>query len=143
MQSETTDICVDKIDGNCFVRYLTDPDEIKEWLEEPDHFYIHEEEDEDGGLKPLDRATFRQCETCLNVREEMISRNQRLKNCNQPLRGMELFSGQFLRMVSHSLAAIILLSPGAGGLGVGMEMSGFVETQYAVEISPSAAATYQ
>jgi hypothetical protein len=34
------------------------------------------------------------------------------------------------------------LETGAGGLGIGMDLSGFVETKYAVEFSPSAAKTY-
>jgi len=36
-----------------------------------------------------------------------------------------------------------LLFLGAGGLGVGMDLSEFVETRYAVEFSPAAAKTYQ
>lgn len=32
---------------------------------------------------------------------------------------------------------------GAGGLGTGMDMSGWVETKYAVEFSPAAASTYR
>ncbi|KAG6844921.1 hypothetical protein H0H87_002405 [Tephrocybe sp. NHM501043] len=34
------------------------------------------------------------------------------------------------------------MEQGAGGLGTGLDLSGFVETKYAVEFSPSAAATY-
>jgi len=34
------------------------------------------------------------------------------------------------------------LLPGAGGLGTGFDMSGFVETRVAIEFSPSAANTY-
>lgn len=32
---------------------------------------------------------------------------------------------------------------GAGGLGTGMDMSGFVDTKWAVEYSPAAALTYK
>jgi hypothetical protein len=32
--------------------------------------------------------------------------------------------------------------PGAGGLGTGLDLSGFVETRAAIEFSPSAAQTY-
>ncbi|KAK0441911.1 S-adenosyl-L-methionine-dependent methyltransferase [Armillaria borealis] len=49
---------------------------------------------------------------------------RRLRDRNSPLRGLELFSG-------------------AGGLGTGMMFSGFVETKWAVEFSPSAAQTYR
>lgn len=34
-------------------------------------------------------------------------------------------------------------SAGAGGLGTGLDLSGFVETRWAIEFSPSAAQTYQ
>jgi DNA (cytosine-5)-methyltransferase 1 len=44
----------------------------------------------------------------------------------------------FAQLVSN-----FLYLSGAGGLGLGIDMSGFVETKYAVEFSPSAAKTYK
>ena len=38
---------------------------------------------------------------------------------------------------------IKLIFLGAGGLGIGMELSQFVDIKYAVEYSPSAAKTYK
>ncbi|KAK0196767.1 S-adenosyl-L-methionine-dependent methyltransferase [Armillaria mellea] len=56
--------------------------------------------------------------------EQELRDARRLRDRNSPLRGLELFSG-------------------AGGLGTGMMFSGFVETKWAVEFSPSAAQTYR
>ena len=44
---------------------------------------------------------------------------------------------------NKSLAYIGPWLIGAGGLGIGMDLSGFVETKYAIEFSPSAAKTYK
>jgi len=58
-----------------------------------------------------------------------------------PLRGLELFSG-----LTAFLSFCYLFEPvfeGAGGLGTGLDLSGFVETRYAVEFSPGAAGTYK
>jgi hypothetical protein len=46
-------------------------------------------------------------------------------------------------LFSHITVSSICSLAGAGGLGTGLDQSGFVETRWAVEFSPSAALTYQ
>ncbi|KAF8891199.1 hypothetical protein BD779DRAFT_1513769 [Infundibulicybe gibba] len=119
---------VDDIDGKCYVRYLNDPQEIGEWVEHDDHFYVNEKVEHDDSnsprLKPLQRSVFKTCASCEAEHAGDLVRTNDSRNRHGPLRGLELFSG-------------------AGGLGSGMDLSGVVETKYAVEFSPSAASTYQ
>ncbi|KAF5387544.1 hypothetical protein D9757_006543 [Collybiopsis confluens] len=61
------------------------------------------------------------CSQCLNVHKKWL---EKLKNIGPPLRGLELFSG-------------------AGGLGSGLDASGYVKTVAAVEWDKNAAETYQ
>lgn len=51
------------------------------------------------------------------------------------------FSVVWVIIFIYLLASINYL--GAGGLGIGMDLSRFVETKYAVEYEPSAAKTYK
>ncbi|RDB21087.1 DNA (cytosine-5)-methyltransferase 1A [Hypsizygus marmoreus] len=114
----------DQIDGVCYVRQLTDAEEIDLWVKPDNHFYVNQDEDKDGDLIDMDDDTLPSCTPCYNQRLKKLRRDQELVNANDPIVSLELFSG-------------------AGGLGAGMEMSGYVEARYAIEFSPSAAATYQ
>ncbi|KAG6862076.1 hypothetical protein C0995_007206 [Termitomyces sp. Mi166 len=115
---------IDLVDGMCFVRHLTDTDEIDEWVSQDDHFYVNQRvHAQTGKLSDLDEDILRQCDTCTTERKRKQEEQQKLLTRNGPIRCLELFSG-------------------AGGLGTGLDLSGFVETKYAVEFSPSAAATY-
>ncbi|KAG5636823.1 hypothetical protein H0H81_006739 [Sphagnurus paluster] len=105
------------IDGQCYVRQLLDPKEIEDWLRQDDHFFVLPKVDEDG-------ENLRHCKRCYQKRLQKIEQDQTLLDRNGAITCLELFSG-------------------AGGLGTGMDMSGFVETKYAIEFSPSAAQTYQ
>ncbi|KAG6814585.1 hypothetical protein H0H92_000114 [Tricholoma furcatifolium] len=123
----------ERIDGMCFVRLIhgTSTDEIDKWVSHDDHFYFNQEEDFDGALRDIDidesdaddDGSFELCRKCLTERERKHDEEQEFLVRNGPIRCLELFSG-------------------AGGLGTGLDLSGFVETKYAVEFSPSAAATY-
>ncbi|KNZ78480.1 DNA (cytosine-5)-methyltransferase 1B [Termitomyces sp. J132] len=115
---------IDLVDGMCFVRQLTDADEIDEWVTQDDHFYVNQIIDgRTGKPRDLDNRAVRKCDTCWRERRRKQEEQQKLLMRNGPIRCLELFSG-------------------AGGLGTGLDLSGFVETKYAVEFSPSAAATY-
>ncbi|KAG6876747.1 hypothetical protein C0993_000724 [Termitomyces sp. T159_Od127] len=115
---------IDLLDGMCFVRHLTDADEIDEWASQDDHFYVNQHVSaRTGQLADLDAGVLGQCGACSTERARKHREQQRLLTRNGPIRCLELFSG-------------------AGGLGTGLDLSGFVETKYAVEFSPSAAATY-
>ena len=72
-------------------------------------------------LKPLHSSQFHNCQICGMTAHQMSSQD---KHGNQKLQGLELFAG-------------------AGGLSAGMDQSGFVETQWVVEWTTSAALTYQ
>ncbi|KAG5220384.1 C5-DNA-methyltransferase [Salix suchowensis] len=111
-----------EIDGTCFVQYITDRDEIEKWVKHDDHFYFSS--DSNGQtLLPVPPNSSHSCMVCVNDRMDEISKAGLVRLRNQALCGLELFAG-------------------AGGLGTGMDMSGWVETKYAVEFSPAAASTY-
>ncbi|KAF4603394.1 hypothetical protein EYR38_003807 [Pleurotus pulmonarius] len=98
-----------EIDGTCFIRCITDRDEI---------------ETNGRTLLPVPANSSHTCKACFKDRMDTISKADLVRLRNQALCGLELFAG-------------------AGGLGTGMDMSGWVETKYAVEFSPAAASTYR
>ncbi|KAF5357987.1 hypothetical protein D9756_001474 [Leucocoprinus leucothites] len=114
----------ERLDGRCYVRYLRKHREIEEWIRHNDHFYLNQKGDLKHGLFSIDEEDLDYCGLCLEARNDDISRAQELFEQNGPLRGLELFSG-------------------AGGLGTGMDLSGFVETKWAIEYSLAAAQTYK
>jgi len=90
----------------------------------------------------MDPEDFECCVACTEDRLKSLRVAEELMRRHEPLRGLELFSGMFIRPGITTLY-VTYCSAGAGGLGTGMDMSGFVETKYAVEFSPGAASTYQ
>ncbi|KAF5380878.1 hypothetical protein D9615_004125 [Tricholomella constricta] len=118
---------LDRIEGVCFIRHLTDSAEIDRWVKHDDHFYVNQQggDGENGpGLWEMKDNVLHNCGICYKKRVEKLRQEQKLLEINGPITCLELFSG-------------------AGGLGTGLDISGFVKTKYAVEFSPSAAATYQ
>ncbi|KAG6851305.1 hypothetical protein H0H93_011741 [Arthromyces matolae] len=114
----------DLIDGKCFIKQLADIEDINDWVRHDDHFYVNQGVDiETRELYDLDDDALEECDICESQRRRTWKEQQKLLARNGPIRCLELFSG-------------------AGGLGTGLDLSGFVETKYAVEFSPSAAATY-
>ena len=142
LHSQTKEINFDQIDGLCYVQHLTDPDAIEDWVQHADNYYANQKCDGKGTLIPMDKKFLNSCRACSEERINKLRHSQLLKDNNEPLRGLELFSGEF---IASSIMPFYVQSfmLGAGGLGTGMNMSGFVETRYAVEFSPSAALTYQ
>ncbi|KAG2133739.1 S-adenosyl-L-methionine-dependent methyltransferase [Suillus clintonianus] len=119
----------DNVRGQCFVIHETDNTAIDAWVTHDDHFYVNECADSLDihsldDLQPWSGNHFWHCVECHEEHQAHLTRRaQQLKRFG-PLRGLELFAG-------------------AGGLGTGLDMSGFVETRYAVEFSPGAAKTYK
>ncbi|KAG1724751.1 S-adenosyl-L-methionine-dependent methyltransferase [Suillus paluster] len=119
----------DDIRGQCFVVHETDDTIIDAWVTHDDHFFVNECADslDVNSLDDLESwpgSQFRPCFQCLEEHRANLARRAQQLQRHGPLRGLELFSG-------------------AGGLGTGLDMSGFVETRYAVEFSPGAAKTYE
>ncbi|KAG7092771.1 hypothetical protein E1B28_009094 [Marasmius oreades] len=114
----------DEVDGKCFVRHLSKPKSIEKWIQSDDHWFFNEEQNADGRIVPISAERIQVCEYCLVSREEDIDQFKETLKRRGKLRGLELFSG-------------------GGGLGTGMNFSGIVDTQWAVEFSPSSARTYQ
>ncbi|KAF8163400.1 S-adenosyl-L-methionine-dependent methyltransferase [Crassisporium funariophilum] len=112
-----------KLDGICHVQYITEEDLIEAWIKHDDHFYLNQKGNEDKLVK-MDKHKFICCKVCYNKDKRVIEHVGHFLQGNSKLVGMELFCG-------------------AGGLGVGMDMSGFVETKYAIEFAPAAAKTYK
>ncbi|KAJ2935641.1 hypothetical protein H1R20_g1454, partial [Candolleomyces eurysporus] len=112
------------LSGLCYVRQISNVDEIEKWIQHDDHFFVKDIIAADGRPRRLKPGEFQVCSTCLEEREGKMAEKEQFKQSASKLVGLELFAG-------------------AGGLGYGMELSQFVETRWAVEFMPSAASTYQ
>ncbi|CAL1705539.1 unnamed protein product [Somion occarium] len=122
------DVDVSCIEGKAFV-YHPDfiPSKLQDsWLQHPDHFIcnLHAPSLKIKTIQDLDAIDLPKCKSCLN--SHLLSQEEQttLLSQNGTIRCLELFAG-------------------AGGLSTGLEMSGFVETKWAVEVNPSAALSYQ
>ncbi|KII89181.1 hypothetical protein PLICRDRAFT_160365 [Plicaturopsis crispa FD-325 SS-3] len=120
---------LDQIDGIFYAKHGTSPADIDAWIQHADHFYVSDCADSTDVtsvdmLRPLSPDAFEWCRECRNGRSKALEKAATLLAREGPIRGLELFSG-------------------AGGMGTGFGLSGFVETRWAVEHSPSAALTYQ
>ena len=89
------EIIFDQIDGLCYVQHLTDPDAIEDWVQHSNNFYVNQECDEKGLLVPMDKKFLKSCRACSEERLNKLQHAQMLKDNNEPLRGLELFSGEF------------------------------------------------
>ncbi|KAG2020168.1 hypothetical protein CC2G_005536 [Coprinopsis cinerea AmutBmut pab1-1] len=104
------------LSGVCFVQLLDDQNRIDDWVKDDDHFYV------DPSSLPSSK-TLLPCDICLSSHKATLQEIQRFIHSDKKAVAMELFAG-------------------AGGLGLGMELSQFVETRYVIEFSDSAAFTY-
>lgn len=103
--------------------------ELEEWLaQSSDHFYVDKMTETAKppleALSRLPRRSFKTCKECYEERVEKMKEQRRLHKSRKPLRGLELFAG-------------------AGGLSTGFDQSGFVKTEWAVEMEPSAVLSYK
>ncbi|KAF9246401.1 hypothetical protein BU15DRAFT_70495 [Melanogaster broomeanus] len=117
------------LQGICYVVHKRDTAAIDEWVKHDDHYYVNQQASSPNveslnDLENWPKNEYRCCKKCRGERQELLEQQNRLLERHGPLRGLELFSG-------------------AGGLGTGFNLSGFVETRWAIEFSPSAARTYQ
>ena len=137
----------DRIDGKCYVQYLTDADSIDEWVRHDDHYFVNQKGDSVSttsteDLELLASEDFKSCLACYENRLEQLENSSKLLERHGPLRGLELYSGLIFNYFMKTSVLTCNLA-GAGGLGTGLDQSGFVETRWAIEFSPSAALTYQ
>ncbi|KAG0701495.1 hypothetical protein DFH29DRAFT_1000139 [Suillus ampliporus] len=136
----------DDIRGQCFVIHETDDVRIDTWVAHDDHYYVHECADSLDvhsldDLEPWPANKFQHCVQCHEEHQANIARRAQQLQRYGPLRGLELFSGLVIFLLLCDRFEHVL--EGAGGLGTGLDMSGFVDTRYAVEFSPGAAKTYK
>ncbi|KAF5315922.1 hypothetical protein D9611_004789 [Ephemerocybe angulata] len=128
LSSSEAEVFVRKADllaGHCYVQHLTKPEDIEDWIQHDNHFYVKDIAIE--GARPTRRlkaGEMKACLSCSAKQTKAIETQQAFRTSSEKLVGLELFSG-------------------AGGLGYGMELSGYVDTKYAIEFQPSAALTYQ
>ncbi|KAL1668569.1 hypothetical protein GGF50DRAFT_46068 [Schizophyllum commune] len=114
------------VHGKCYVKVLHAQSAVDKWVQEDDHFYVGYRLQK-GKLVRLSPSQFHACPECMKLREADLADIRRLQDrhgVNGKLRGLELFAG-------------------GGGLGKGMEMSGFVDTALAVDYEPAAVDTYK
>jgi hypothetical protein len=95
LRSQMEEIIFDRIDGLCYVQHLTDPDAIEKWVQHDDNFYVNQESNGDGLLVPMHKRFLKACRGCSDERITKLQHAEVFKNNNQPLRGLELFSGVF------------------------------------------------
>ena len=101
--------------------------DLSEWLAQNDHFFV----DFPASwfpptslteLRPLPARQLLRCDVCIEERVQTLAEEDVIIS-DEPLRCLELYAG-------------------AGGLATGLHKSGAIEMKWAVECSPSAAATY-
>lgn len=147
-----TDIIQDakpsQIEGKVFVTTISDVKIRNKWVAHSDHYYVDRwvkkttSKLEGVSPEPLGDKNIDQCIQCMKARDEDVLQRRRLLDQSGPLLGLELFAGVLL----YSFECINISSDhyctGAGGLSTGLELTGFVKTKWAVELSPSAAQTF-
>ncbi|KAI0362522.1 S-adenosyl-L-methionine-dependent methyltransferase [Trametes cingulata] len=125
----STKVQLSCVSGKAFVACPPSPREVEVFIQQDDHFYCDLQADTLSvkSLDDLDRLSepsISQCEVCCTAAAEAALDRERLLQTSSPLKGLELFAG-------------------AGGLSTGLEMSGCIQTQWAVELDPSAARSYK
>lgn len=116
------------LSGHCYVRRIktSDTSAIEEWIKHDDHFFVNSKVDSEEMGRPerLGSGDLPSCSECSEKRDLLLDKKQAYLDSTEKLVGLELFAG-------------------AGGLGYGMALSGYVDTRYAVEFMPSAAKTFK
>ncbi|RPD66509.1 S-adenosyl-L-methionine-dependent methyltransferase, partial [Lentinus tigrinus ALCF2SS1-7] len=116
----------DFVEGKAYVACLASARAREDWVQRDDHFYcdLFQLSGDCHTLGPLLPSALPLCQSCHAEALDGHLVEESLRATHHRLRGLELFAG-------------------AGGLSTGLEMSGFIETKWAVEFSPSAAKTFQ
>ena len=138
-------VILSAIEGKAFVACPSSALEQERWIQEDDHFYcdlkskssqpqsLHE-------LRKLAPHAIPQCHSCYARSSLATLQKEEILKGSHKLRGLDLFAGKLYILVIVTLLSFTL---GAGGLSTGFHLSGYVETKWAVEFSPSAAKTFQ
>jgi hypothetical protein len=119
----TAKILVDQIDGKCYVRHRKDIENLEQWKEERDRFWVSEQVAHDidplGTIRRRDLSPLPFLEYAEQTEKDLVTQAKRigvfLKKFKE-LRGLDVFAG-------------------AGGLGLGIHRSGTAKTCWAVEFS--------
>ncbi|KAI8989795.1 S-adenosyl-L-methionine-dependent methyltransferase [Trametes punicea] len=128
--SVITKVPLKNITGKLYVANLFSAWEKEAFVQRDDHFYcdLQSKSSRPHSLDDLEvlqpGSAQMQCGLCMSSETDAELENERLLKKFGPLRALELFAG-------------------AGGLSTGLEMSGFVQTKWAVEFSSSAARTFR
>ena len=96
--SDTIKVDASRVDGKCYVQYLTDSDAIDEWVRHDDHYFVNQWADSMStastkDLQMLGRKEFKYCLVCYENRIEQLNNTKKLLERHGPLRGLELYSG--------------------------------------------------
>ncbi|KAH7346621.1 S-adenosyl-L-methionine-dependent methyltransferase [Rhexocercosporidium sp. MPI-PUGE-AT-0058] len=121
----------DQLDGKCYVRHPNDIEDINKYKDKPDRFWVENQAPEhpaEGVIREAD-LLFLSAEDLSYSKQskvELLSEERQIRESLDipKLKGMEVFAG-------------------AGGLTAGLELSGAVESVYAVEFSEAACRTYE
>jgi DNA (cytosine-5)-methyltransferase 1 len=98
-----------EVDGICYVQHLVNPEEIEQWVDHNNHFYLNQKRDDKGPLVDMLAEELKICASCFDNRLEKLQRQNELRAKNDPLRCLELFSGMcFGRSKDHILIIVHL-----------------------------------
>jgi hypothetical protein len=126
-------VWADQIDGKCYVRHRQDIDDLEKYKDEDDCFWVadkvSDEVDPKGVIRHRDLRPLPSWELKSLPRHDIHLTVERKRiedfhRSGKKLRGLDIFSG-------------------AGGLSMGMHLSGSVETLWAFEYSEAACRTYK
>ncbi|CAG8514276.1 1845_t:CDS:2, partial [Acaulospora colombiana] len=125
---------VDMLEGICVVNHRDNIDNLETYKDENDTFYVDCKVQKTSSRLadvteiPMDAKEILVCQTCADRRRHkqrtMDEFMEFIKNNKEKLRSMDIFSG-------------------CGGLTVGMDKTGVVNTRWAIEFAPSAALTFE
>lgn len=132
LTEEEKAIDVDRLEGTCWVQHIDEINNLNEYKAHRDNFYIDAEAPRK--LKSnLDKSamicnTFSICKRCQSRRLDKMTHLGELlrvaRQENRMLKGLDIFSG-------------------AGGLTIGFDKTGVVDTRWAIEFGKAAAMTFE
>ncbi|CAH1766238.1 12051_t:CDS:10, partial [Entrophospora sp. SA101] len=123
---------INNLEGVCWVQHLDTIEDLDKYKEENDSFYVEKiskiNSPKNSDLLKLEPECFSTCSICKDKREKHKHKLENFFECinsqKRKLRAMDIFSG-------------------CGGITIGMDMTGIVNTKWAIEFAPSAALTFK
>ncbi|KAI9032735.1 S-adenosyl-L-methionine-dependent methyltransferase [Phycomyces nitens] len=114
---------VSRIEGKCWVEHTEDIKDMTKFKEDTNAFHVSTKRI-DKEIQLFKKNELKQCIQCKKQHTESQGNHARFMESGTKLVGLDIFSG-------------------CGGLTCGMDMTGVVDTKYAIEFSPSASISFE